>query len=452
MISYVSCVIILIVYNMGGYSMGIDNFETFSFKNAIEYITENVDSVLIVDAKANSIRPLVKRGIFKDFIDDSWTYNDLIAKLWYHFNNSSQSIDEKYHVFLPTSGKFLGKYSKRIKFMTDEIVHIAQMTIYPVAEDIYIFILDELDRSMYHDEDMTNKKVDAIQNIYLFSMYIDIVKDTTSSISVTEISDETMNQQLKYSDWRMMIVNMIAAEYQKQFLAETDPENLKKKYAPGQTSSFDCMMMNLEGVYIWVKLIFCRSETSNDDDYRFVFMVQNIHENAVKLQQTLKQYEQRASMDSLTGIFNHGRIETELSNAIAEKAKDGNTISIMMLDIDFFKNINDQYGHSVGDITLVHFTKSINDAIKDRNAVLGRWGGEEFVVICYDTPAEQGKELAETIRRSIETEKFEKIEHMTCSIGLTEIKAHDTCENAFERMDRALYQAKSEGRNCVRTE
>ena len=435
--------------------MGKKVLDSYTIEDVPGLFRDYVDAVIIVDSELGKYKSIIRRDIFTEVVDETGSYEDLIEKLWFHFGDNNEKITDDYRVFISTFGDFKDKYSRRIKIFLDgsDQPHIVQLTVYPLGDSgQYMFVMDELDNNEYVQENMTSSKVATIQNTYLFSMYIDLVRDTTSSISVTEISDETMNQQLKYSDWRMMIVNMIAAEYQKQFLAETDPENLKKKYAPGQTSSFDCMMMNLEGVYIWVKLIFCRSETSNDDDYRFVFMVQNIHENAVKLQQTLKQYEQRASMDSLTGIFNHGRIETELSNAIAEKAKDGNAISIMMLDIDFFKNINDQYGHSVGDITLVHFTKSINDAIKDRNAVLGRWGGEEFVVICYDTPAEQGKELAETIRRSIETEKFEKIEHMTCSIGLTEIKAHDTCENAFERMDRALYQAKSEGRNCVRTE
>ena len=70
---------------------------------------------------------------------------------------------------------------------------------------MYLYMLDELDKSMYREQDMTNKKVDTIQNMYLFSMYIDIVKDTTNSISVTEISDEVLNQQIKYSEWRMMI-------------------------------------------------------------------------------------------------------------------------------------------------------------------------------------------------------------------------------------------------------
>ena len=76
-------------------------------------------------------------------------------------------------------------------------------------DNCYLFILDELDKSQYREESLTNKKVTTIQNTYLFSMYVDLVKDTTDSISISEISDETTNVQLKYSEWRLMIVNMI---------------------------------------------------------------------------------------------------------------------------------------------------------------------------------------------------------------------------------------------------
>ena len=418
--------------------------------DAVDIFRNDIDAILLADAKANTIRPLVKRGVFSDFIEDSWKYTDLIEKLWYHFNNSADDIDKDYHVFLPTSGKFVGKYSRRINLMVNDIIHVIQMMIYPVGDEQYMILLDELDKSMFRDEDMTNKKVDTIQNIYLFSMYIDIVKDTTSSIRVTEISGEVINQQLKYTQWRMMIVNMISPEFQTLFLNETDPENLKRKYAPGQSSSFDCLMKNLEGEFIWVKLIFSRAETSNDNDFRFVFMVQNIHESFVSLHRTLKKYEQMASMDSLTSIFNHGRIETEMCNAIEKRSQSDRDISIMMLDIDFFKNINDKYGHSVGDDTLVHFTQTAADMIKDKNAVIGRWGGEEFVIVCYDTSIEQARELAEKIRCTIADKEFDKISRITCSIGITEITDNDRFDTAFERMDNALYNAKSNGRNCVK--
>jgi hypothetical protein len=136
-------------------------FEELMLDDALDIFSNDIDAILLADAKANTIRTLVKRGVFSDFIEDSWKYTDLIEKLWYHFNNSADDIDKDYHVFLPTSGKFVGKYSRRINIMVNDIIHVIQMMIYPVGDEQYMILLDELDKSMFRDEDMTNKKVDT---------------------------------------------------------------------------------------------------------------------------------------------------------------------------------------------------------------------------------------------------------------------------------------------------
>lgn len=328
------------------------------------------------------------------------------------------------------------------------------MTIYPIIDNnIYMFILDELDNSEYIQEFLTNEKINSIQNSYLFSMYVDLIKDTTHSISVTEISDEPINSaELKYTDWRLMIVNMIWYEDRPLFLERTDPDYLKKNLAPGRTTSFDCQMQNLEGEYIWVKLIFSRAETNNNDDFRFVFMVQDIHESSLELLSTLKKNEELASKDSLTGVYNRGRIETELHNAIKNRKENEKALSVMMMDIDHFKTINDIYGHSIGDITLKHFVAIVCDFLKPYNIKIGRWGGDEFIAVCYDISTPELMAIAENMRIKISEEIFEAAGNITCSIGITEINQSDNVKEAFERVDKATYAAKSSGRNRVMVE
>ena len=431
--------------------MGLNNIEDYTLDTVMGLIKESVDAVIAVNIDTARFHTVYKCGFFADFIEDDGDYNKLIEKLWFHFNDSGEQITEDYHVFIPSLGKFNGKISKRLRSISDGVVHIAQMTIYPIeGTSVNIFVLDELDSSENEEELQTNNKVTTIQNTYLFSMYIDLVKDVTSSISITEISDETVNTQIKYSDWRMMIVNMIWPDDQPTFLERTDPDYLKANFVPGHTSSFDCLMQNLEGKYIWVKLIFSRAETNNEDDFRFVFMVQDIHENTVELMSTLKKYEEMASMDPLTSVLNHGRIETELANAVETARKSKRSVSAMMLDIDFFKKVNDTFGHSVGDMTLKRFASLISSYFTDGRAVVGRWGGEEFVTICYDTDQARLKEIAEDIREKIASEHFKAVGNVTCSIGVTGIGSDDNSTSVFERMDKALYEAKSAGRNCVR--
>ena len=280
-------------------------------------------------------------------------------------------------------------------------------------------------------------------------MYIDLVQDTTSSINVTEISDDVVNYNLKYSEWRMMIVNMFQPEDQEQFLHRTDPEYMKKNFAPGKTASYDCMMRNLEGNLIWVKLTFSRAQTNNDDDYRFVFLVQDINENSIETLSALKKYEELAITDPLTGVYNHGEIETQLHNALALRQKYDDPVSVMMLDLDHFKIINDTFGHSVGDTALKQCASIMKEIASDDNTSVGRWGGEEFVIVCYDKGAEAVSYLAEKIRKTVEEAEFPEIGNLTCSIGATELKEGDTFTDAFNRIDKAMYASKHNGRNMV---
>ncbi|SFW41352.1 GGDEF domain-containing protein [Ruminococcus flavefaciens] len=432
----------------------MDNFNVneMTLEKAIDFFKDNVGALVIADSKTNSYKPVVRRGIFNKLVAESGgKYHDLLEKLWYHLSKTSDTVSEKYQSFVMTSGSFSGKYSRKVEVMVEDIAYIVQVSIYPLKEkETYLFILDELDDSQSMEETLTTQKVKTFQNTYLFSMYIDLVKDTIHGISVTELSDDVINQELKYTQWRMMIVNAINSDYRDQFLEWSDPDYLKEKFDPGQTASFDCLMTNLEGIEIWVKLIFSRVGTSNPDDYRYIYMVQNINEEAQELRNTLAQYADRASKDPLTAIYNHGRMETEINNALIDKVAKGEAVSIMIMDIDFFKHVNDNYGHAVGDDTLRHFAALLSDYLNKNNGVVGRWGGEEFVAVCYGADREKAAAIAEDIRQKVAAENFAVVGNITCSIGVTTLNTSDDFERAYRRMDNALYEAKSSGRNCVR--
>ena len=121
----------------------------------------------------------------------------------------------------------------------------------------------------------------------------------------------------------------------------------------------------------------------------------------------------------------------------------------MMLDIDFFKKVNDKFGHAAGDIVLKQFAKLVSSFLEPYNIKPGRWGGEEFVCVCYDKSFDEIKELAEQLREKIEQEDFEYIGKLTCSLGLSQIKDGDDSASIFDRVDKAMYDAKNSGRNCV---
>ena len=428
------------------------NLNDYSLGDVSGIFTGNVDALIIVDAEIDQYKTVLRRGFFESFLKEGGRYHDLILDLWFHFNDSSEKVTKDYQIFADNTGVFKNKYSRRLRLMLDneEKPHLVQLTVYPFeGAGKYLFVLDEFNDNESLQESLTTKKINTIQSSYLFSMYIDLVQNTTSSINVAEISEDVVNYNLSYSDWRMMIVNMIWPEDQEQFLHRTDPEYLKKHFSPGRTSSYDCMMQNLEGKYIWVKLIFSRAQTSNEDDYRFVFMVQDIHENSLEILSTLKKYEEMAVTDPLTGVFNHGEIETQLHNALMQRQKNDDPISLMLLDLDLFKNVNDKYGHSVGDTTLKTFAGIMMDHALTDNSSVGRWGGEEFLIICYGKNAIEAKASAEELRRKVDDYMFPEIGHITCSVGVTEILGGDSLAEAFNRIDKAMYASKHNGRNMV---
>ena len=424
-----------------------------TYEKALDFFGRSIDAMVVADPNADSYKSLVRRGIFQELIEDNGNYKDLVQKLWFHFNGSDKEITEEYQVFIPNLGKFVGKYSKRLKIVMNGTTHFVQMMIEPVDDtEQYLILLDELNEKESEEDVETKQKVNTIQNIYLFSMCIDLVRDTTSSLSLTEVSEETMNSQISYTAWRQTIVNMIWKNDREFFLERSDPEYLRTHFEPGHMESFDCQMQNLEGFFIWVKLIFSRMDTTNENDYRFVYMVQNIHDTTVEMKATLKHYEELASRDSLTKIFNHGRIETEICNAIEQCHKNGTNASLLIIDIDYFKKVNDSHGHTAGDATLVKFAGIIREILSKRNASFGRWGGEEFTAVIYGLKNEELRAVAEEIRCTVENTDFGEIGKITCSVGGTELMEDDVFESWFNRADKAVYTSKENGRNLVTIE
>lgn len=428
------------------------SLDKYTAEDINNFLNENVDAIVVVDRKTEKYRSITRKGIFTQVLDEEGDYADLIQKLWFHRSDSTEEISDDYKAFIDYYGEFKGKYSRRIKIFPEgkTTPSVVQMNVYPLPEiDKYVFIVNILDDEEYVDEYLTAKKVKTIQNTYLFSMFVNLVTDTTSSISVTEISDEPVKTSLDYSKWRLMTVNMIYPDSQKQFLEFTDPENLKNNLSPGNTISFDCLMKNLEGVFIWVKLIFSRATPITDEDYRYVFMVQNIHEDVIERMNTIKKYERLAHLDPLTGLLNHGGIQSEIQKTIDSYDNAKEPVALMMMDLDDFKNINDTYGHSVGDATLKSMAELLKDSVDDKKACVGRWGGEEFVIILKGASSDGELSLAEHIRKTVAENVFGQAGHLTCSIGVSRLNSQDSMEDIFDRIDKAMYTSKKIGKNKV---
>jgi len=157
-----------------------------------------------------------------------------------------------------------------------------------------------------------------------------------------------------------------------------------------------------------------------------------------------------ANTDPMTGIYNRRYFFDVSQQILAISQKDNMPICIAMLDIDRFKNINDTYGHDVGDEVIKKVAEQIRASLREED-ILIRFGGEEFLVVLLDISAEEGSLFCEDIRRDIENSyPIDKVTQVTISIGISELQPEDNnIDSIVKRADDALYQAKRTGRNRV---
>ncbi|MBI4684345.1 MAG: diguanylate cyclase [Nitrospirae bacterium] len=158
--------------------------------------------------------------------------------------------------------------------------------------------------------------------------------------------------------------------------------------------------------------------------------------------------------DNLTGLYNRKAYNQKVTETLANLERYNVSSSLLVCDIDFFKKINDTFGHHIGDLVLTKIAQLFKDKVR-KNDFIARYGGEEFIIILPHTPVEGAREAGEKIRSFIEKTKFSfkgKEVPVTISIGISIFKKEDDATTAFERADKALYLAKRSGRNMIKTE
>ncbi|WP_427846353.1 sensor domain-containing diguanylate cyclase [Brenneria salicis] len=164
-----------------------------------------------------------------------------------------------------------------------------------------------------------------------------------------------------------------------------------------------------------------------------------------------RRLEQMATTDKLTGIMNRQAFDYFFTRLLAKRISHQQPIAIVLIDIDHFKQINDRYGHGVGDIVLQHIASLLQQTIR-RNDQICRWGGEEFVVLLDDCNLDNALLRADTLRKEIESTKIKSARdtiQVTISGGVAEYQPNETLDTLINRADIALYQAKQQGRNRV---
>lgn len=195
-----------------------------------------------------------------------------------------------------------------------------------------------------------------------------------------------------------------------------------------------------EGNDLWVYKFITPDINENGMIDGFTTIVQNITDK--------KNIELLSITDSLTGLYNRYKLESVLSSESSRCERYQSDFSVIIFDIDFFKKINDTYGHLVGDDVLIHLAQLLKENTRITD-VASRWGGEEFLIVACNTNLDEAFVFAEKLRVLIENYNFPSIGKMTISCGVAQYINKETISELVSRADFALYQAKRMGRNKV---
>lgn len=161
-----------------------------------------------------------------------------------------------------------------------------------------------------------------------------------------------------------------------------------------------------------------------------------------------RELERLSTTDALTGIFNRMKMEDLLESEINRVRRTGGFFSLIMLDVDHFKDINDTYGHQAGDVALQEVCGLLKQSVRQADS-LGRWGGEEFMIFCPETSGKGAGILADHLRRVMAARKLTVGAGVTCSFGVAEYRPGEGLNQILGRVDRVMYRAKKLGRNRV---
>lgn len=226
-------------------------------------------------------------------------------------------------------------------------------------------------------------------------------------------------------------------------------EGMKKVHAhfDGETPRYQAEMRALAKDGSWVWFVNYGKVMERDADgnvTRFIGITLNVDQRHVMEEQI----RELAFKDPLTGLGNR-RGFTELGmNEVERALRYNHPMSLLMLDIDYFKEINDAFGHQAGDEVLKGLAECINHTLR-LSDLKARWGGDEFIVLLLETDREKAVELAERLRKQVSEWNFPIAGKVAVSIGLSSMESQDNLDSIIRRADKALYLAKHYGRNRI---
>lgn len=191
-------------------------------------------------------------------------------------------------------------------------------------------------------------------------------------------------------------------------------------------------------VYIGIVIVLCSIIAYRHNYYKRIQYINS------------KELVRLSTTDHLSGAYNRAKFDYELEHWVVKSKVENMPLSLMMLDFDDFKKVNDTYGHLIGDNVIIETSAIIMNSIRETD-IFARWGGEEFVLLLPNTNKVHAVEMIERLRKSIEGHAFMEVVRVTCSFGVAQLTSEDDIKSLLQKADKMLYKAKHAGKNSVKS-
>lgn len=363
--------------------------------------------------------------------------NSALSEYNYFFKPTEESKIKEIQLFLNSLGMSnkmfkiifkLNEYEKEILFLEVQAINFYNG-----------YTLD--DKGIYSEKILNGKaKAKSVLHSYKYQILkdelnasVDNVLDSVELLMQESIQKQKQEQQILYY---VALIVLIC---------------LALLLIAGIFYSHNYLIRSLELLKSWTKEVKKGTYTFKNDSLQkdeISLLMESFNSMAQTIKNNIYKLEQLSLTDALTKLYNRRALNKILEDEYNKFERYNIPCSIVILDIDNFKKVNDSYGHDVGDTVLKDFSRILNHNIRKTDTV-GRWGGEEFLIICPNTNKENVKILANSLRKKIEDFPFTLVGGKTASFGVAQFHKDKTLDEILIQADEALYEAKAAGRNCV---
>jgi diguanylate cyclase (GGDEF)-like protein len=251
----------------------------------------------------------------------------------------------------------------------------------------------------------------------------------------SEISKKPLSAFQQIYDWKILkSFHINLNNLPKSSIILNKPESFYSKYYWQINLLMFVLIVTLIIIFFWI-----------------VTLRHQVEERTKELKKQKELAEKLAVTDQLTGLLNRHAMEMVIHEKMTKYSRTHQPMSLLMMDIDHFKHINDTYGHHIGDEVLKYFASILKSHIKSSD-YFARWGGEEFIILSLNKSVDEAIFFAEELRHAVDSFEHENFPSFTVSIGVAEYKSKQTFECWYEEVDKLLYEAKEKGRNRVCSE